>query len=84
MYVYYVWEGQLKEGLPSGFARYINPTHSFIGYLDNLGYTKQGTGLYFKGPELQTSAFFPEGLRYRRKEPEEASKKAFTAFSEVA
>lgn len=38
-YAYYIWEGQFEKGLPKGFNRYIQPTRSFIGYLENLGYT---------------------------------------------
>jgi len=81
-YAYYIWEGQLERGLPKGFTRYIQPTRSFIGYLENLGYTQKGTALYFKDFELKQSAVYNEGTRFRREEPDETNKKDFTVFSQ--
>lgn len=79
-YAYYIWEGQVENGIPKGFVRYIQPTRSFVGYLENLGYTQKGTGLYFENQELQPSGMFAEGARYRRVGPEE--EKTFKEFAQ--
>jgi len=39
LFPYYIVEGQLYEGMPRGFVRIIEPSHSYIGYLKDMIYT---------------------------------------------
>lgn len=69
-YLYYIWEGQIENGLPKGFIRYIQPKRSFIGYLKNLGQTMQGTALYYETEQLKWASFYSDDVRFRRTKPE--------------
>ena len=40
-----------------------------------------GTALYFEEQKLKYSAYYADGMRFKRKAPDDSSKKIFTEFS---
>ena len=65
-------EGQVEQGIPKGFVRYIYATSnlSFIGYLDGFTSTQKGMGLFFENDELVYSGIYEEGTNYEVERPE--------------
>lgn len=55
-----MWEGQVANGVPMGFNRYIDGQKdtSFIGYSENFEEEIYGTCLLFKDKKLVRSGVF--------------------------
>jgi hypothetical protein len=70
MNVLKVWEGQVRNGEPSGFVRAISKDDHFIGYLANTDLTQLGTGLYFTYDSLKYSGVFQDQARYSEDAPQ--------------
>ena len=62
-YAFAIWEGQIENGVPAGFARCITPEHAFVGYMNGRSRAHFGYGLYFKDKELKHNGFYVNGTK---------------------
>jgi len=60
-----IWEGEVKDGKPYGFSRFISATsdYSFVGYMRNWFTTLNGTGLFFKESQLLHSGIYDDSAK---------------------
>ena len=63
-----MWEGQVRKGLPYGFARYVNYNKElFIGFLNGTSFCIKGNGMLFNNFVMKYSGFYELDVTFRSK-----------------
>ena len=83
-FMYYLVEGELEDSMPSGFARILEPFHSFVGGLQDMVYTLNEPGIKWTGDgDIKYSGIYGDGQRWKYEKPDDEydGEKDFRDFS---
>jgi hypothetical protein len=67
-----MWEGELVNGEPYGFSRFIQGLYAselFIGSLQDFDTTMKGAGVYIYNEKEAYSGLYQDGQKYREDRP---------------